>query len=505
MTSREDVEPAGLSKKNHEPVPPTSKWQYPIAHAIGICIANDTAILRTISPSHRRIPEHYSGILRPVSRPPIPSPVPPLRLTSTQWRALLAAWLGWAFDGLDGFLYIMVATPFVTQLVAAERGLTSQALRADPVLAHDADLKAALIQAVFLFGWAIGGAVFGRLGDRLGRSRTLTLTILTYACFTGLSFFAGRWWHLLIFRFVAALGIGGEWAAGSALVGETLHPRCRAWASATLQSGYMVGCICAALTTRWLSGVEPRYVFLVGIAPAFVTLWIRRAVPEPEEWRRTAALEKPPPVRAIFARDLLPTTILTILLTGIALTVVWAFWYFLPVVIRTMPEMQGRPAPEVQALVANVTIFSLLCNIPGNYFATYLARFAGYRAAFAILFAVGLACFLFGFARPLTMSTIYIVPGLTSFFILGVFGIFPLYIPALFPTLLRTLGAGVTYNIGRVISAVGTFATGALLIKAGGATQALWWIGLLYIPGILVALAAPRIPIHSPQPEPPER
>ncbi|MBI3721029.1 MAG: MFS transporter, partial [Fimbriimonas ginsengisoli] len=111
--------------------------------------------------------------------------------------------MGWAFDGLDGFLYSLVAVPFVKELLGgASAGM--------PEVAK----KAALIQAVFLFGWALGGAFFGRIGDKIGRTHTLTLTILTYALFTGLSFFSQAWWHLMIFRFVAALGIGGEWAAG---------------------------------------------------------------------------------------------------------------------------------------------------------------------------------------------------------------------------------------------------------------------------------------------------
>jgi MFS family permease len=149
------------------------------------------------------------------------------RITSQQWKGLIAAWLGWAFDGLDGYLYVLVAGPFVASLL--KKPLT------DP----DVAVKGAIIQGFFLIGWAIGGAVFGRIGDRLGPSRTLTLTILTYAIFTGMAFFATEWWHLLIYRFIAALGIGGEWAAGSALVSEMLHKKHRAWASAALQSGYM--------------------------------------------------------------------------------------------------------------------------------------------------------------------------------------------------------------------------------------------------------------------------
>lgn len=126
-------------------------------------------------------------------------------LSPQQWRSGLAAWLGWLFDGLDMHLYTLVAAPFVMQLLDAVSP-------AEP----EVRAKSSWIQAAFLLGWALGGGFFGRLGDLLGRGRALSLTILTYALFTGLSFLAQTWWQLLIFRFVAALGIGGEWAVGSA-------------------------------------------------------------------------------------------------------------------------------------------------------------------------------------------------------------------------------------------------------------------------------------------------
>lgn len=415
-------------------------------------------------------------------------------LTGKQWKALVAAWLGWAFDGLDGFLYIMVAGPFVTQLVAREHGLSVSG--AADTLGDEIRTKSAIIQALFLVGWALGGVIFGRLGDRIGRSRTLSYTVLTYACFTGLSFFATSWWHLLIFRFIAALGIGGEWAAGSALVSETLPGRCRSWASATLQSGYMVGCIAAALTSKSFAQaqMDPKWVFVVGVIPAFVTLWIRRAVPEPEAWAAQAKSQPPPPIMALFSRELWSVTVRIILLAGIALTTVWAFWFFLPGAIRGIGEVKTWDKARIETLVSNVTIASLACNIVGNYFATYLARFTTYRVAFTFLFAAGLACFAVGFRKPLTLETVYLVPCVVSFFILGVFGLFPLYIPGLFPTLLRTLGGGLTYNIGRLISAAGTMGTASLVTIAGGPEAALWWVGLLYIPGIVVAAMAPRSP-----------
>src|SRR5713226_5896692 len=194
-------------------------------------------------------------------------------LSAQQWKSGIAAWLGWLFDGLDMHLYILVAAPFVALLLGAES-------EKDPQVGY----YSSWIQAAFLIGWALGGGFFGRIADRLGRSRALMLTILTYALFTGMSFFAQTWWQLLIFRFLAALGIGGEWAVGAALLSETWPRRWRPWIAAVLQSGVNIGILLASCTTFLLAGQSPRVVFLVGVLPALFVFWIRREVPETEEW-----------------------------------------------------------------------------------------------------------------------------------------------------------------------------------------------------------------------------
>src|SRR5215472_11107166 len=155
-------------------------------------------------------------------------------ISATQWRSGVAAWLGWAFDGLDMHLYTLVAAPFVAELLGV--GSTT-----DPRVGR----YGSIIQGGFLLGWALGGGFFGRIGDRMGRARALALTVLTYAAFTGLSFFAQAWWHLLIFRFLAALGIGGEWAVGASLLSETWPRRWQHWIAAVLQSGVNVGILVA--------------------------------------------------------------------------------------------------------------------------------------------------------------------------------------------------------------------------------------------------------------------
>src|SRR5438309_10548177 len=195
-------------------------------------------------------------------------------LSPQQWRSGIAAWLGWLFDGLDMHLYVLVAAPFVALLLRVDS-------EKDPKVGY----YSSWIQASFLIGWALGGGFFGRIADRLGRSRALTMTILTYALFTGMSFFAQAWWQLLIFRFLAALGIGGEWAVGASLLSETWPRRWRPWMAAVLQTGVNLGVMLAALANFLLADFPPRTIFLVGVLPAFLVLWIRRAVPEPEEWQ----------------------------------------------------------------------------------------------------------------------------------------------------------------------------------------------------------------------------
>src|SRR5208337_4961958 len=221
-------------------------------------------------------------------------------LSPHQWKSAIAAWLGWLFDGLDIHLYVLVAAPFVAELIGVSDTRNENVGR-----------YSSWIQAAFLVGWAIGGGFFGRIGDRIGRSRTLSLTILTYALFTGLAFFAQTWWQLLVVRFLAALGIGGEWAVGASLLAETWPRRWRPWIAAVLQTGVNVGILVAGLANIILAAAPPRYLFLVGVFPALLVLWIRRAVPETAEWRsaKAAAHHREPGISDLFRGEVLGITL----------------------------------------------------------------------------------------------------------------------------------------------------------------------------------------------------
>ena len=316
---------------------------------------------------------------------PISAAAPPGAAAAATWRDLtpqqgkagLAAWLGWTFDGLDMHLYTLVAAPFVAQLLGA-------ASTTDPRVGR----YGSIIQGGFMLGWALGGGFFGRIGDRLGRARALSLTVLTYAAFTGLSFFAQTWWHLFIFRFLAALGIGGEWAIGASLLAETWPRKWRPWIAAVLQTGVNVGILGAGLANVILAGAPPRYLFLVGVLPALLVFWIRRAVPETEEWRsaKAQAQHHEPGVRDLFRGEVWPVTFWVVLVCGVSLTAHWAFMFWHQQHLRNLPEVLNW-TPEQKNKLASLGMYLVIASsILGNFFAAWLARLVGYRATIVSMF-----------------------------------------------------------------------------------------------------------------------
>jgi len=405
-------------------------------------------------------------------------------LSAAQWRTGIAAWLGWLFDGLDSHLYTLVAAPFVAQLLHV-------ASASDPAVKE----KSAWIQAAFLVGWALGGSFFGRVGDVLGRSRTLALTILTYALFTGLACFAGTWWQLLIFRFLAALGIGGEWAVGSALLAETWPRQWRFWISAVLQTGINIGVLLACLTVFLLSELpkpwsEVRYVFVIGILPALIVFWIRKSVGEPEEWHRArAAAEKPPHWTALFQGAVLRTTLLATIVCSLSLTAWWAFLFWNVQHLRSLPEIAGW-SDGAKSRLASAGFFLVIgVSIFGNYFAALLGKLFGFRRAIALMCVgffgtmVGAYCVPRGY-----VSLLFWIPWVGFFS--GVFGLFTMYLPPLFPVLLRTTGAGFCFNIGRIAAAAGTVVFG-LFATVNDYRIVLFWNAFLFLPAIIVVLLMP--------------
>jgi MFS family permease len=440
-------------------------------------------------------------------------------LSAQQWKSGIAAWLGWLFDGLDMHLYILVAAPFVAVLLGASS-------EKDPRVGY----YSSWIQAAFLIGWALGGGFFGRIADRLGRSRALTMTILTYALFTGMSFFAQTWWQLLIFRFLAALGIGGEWAVGASLLSETWPRRWRPWMAAVLQTGVNLGVMLAALSNYLLllADFPVRTVFLVGILPALLVFWIRRAVPEPEEWqgaklaasgqesgissrmdipvrqaeRRTGMSILPesrePGFLDLFRGSVRRTTVLTLTVCALTLTAHWAFLFWYLQHLRNHPDLVEWTDSAKGQLVSKVVWLVIGASIVGNFLAAALARWLKYRRAIAFLCLAYFAAMFATYYSSLGYRDLwygYAAIGLCQ----GLFALFTMYMPPLFPTLLRPTGAGFCYNFGRIVAGLGTvfFGLFAPVHSPGDYRLALLYAGFLFLPAAAVALILPEPPDES--------
>jgi MFS family permease len=403
-------------------------------------------------------------------------------LSPQQWKSGIAAWLGWMFDGLELHLYTLVALPFVAQLL-------DNLPTTDPSVGQ----HASLIQGSFLLGWALGGAFFGRIGDRLGRARALSLTVLTYAVFTGMSFFATEWWHLMIFRFLAALGVGGEWAVGASLLSETWPRKWRPWIAAVLQCGVNIGILFAVLANHLMARSEPKYLFLVGIIPALLVFWIRRAVPETEEWQvaKQQAHHHEPKLSALFQGDVWRVTLWTMIVCGISLTAHWAFMFWHVQHLRNLPEVLEMNS-EARNKLASLAMYLVIgSSIAGNFFSGWLAKRIGYRATIGATFFVYFAVMFGAYCTARDHHTLlWWFPAIG--FCQGVFGLFTMYLPPLFPTLLRTTGAGFCYNIGRAISAVGVVFFG-LFSKVGDHRLALFYAGFLFLPAAVISFLMPKV------------
>lgn len=401
-------------------------------------------------------------------------------LSSEQWKCGIAAWLGWLFDGLDLHLYTLVATTVVADLLNAQR--------TDP----NVSATSSWIQAAFLVGWALGGGFFGVVGDRIGRSRALMLTILTYALFTGLSYFAQTWWHLLVFRFLAALGIGGEWAVGASLLSETWPKNWRPWMAAVLQTGVNIGMMLAALTVSLMSHLPPQTVFLVGVLPALLVLWIRKAVPEPEEWHqaKASAGEKTFVFGDLFRGEVKRTTWLTLSVCALGLSGHWAFMFWCAQHLRNLPGLQELSEGERSEIVAQATTIILSASVAGNFLAAFIAKNIGYRRAISFLCFGYFATMVATYWQPLTYQQMR--PGLAMIGVCqGLFCLFTMYLPALFPTLLRTTGAGFCYNIGRIAAAFGTVFFG-LFTKVGDYRLAIFAAAFLFLPASVIGYMLPE-------------
>ncbi len=414
-------------------------------------------------------------------------------ITRYQWMVLLAAWLGWGFDVFDGMLFNYVAPNCIPTLLHLPVG--SPEARAQTL--H----WTGLLTSLLLIGWAAGGVLFGLVCDRIGRVRTLMLTMVLYAVGTAACAAATNLWMLAIFRLVASLGIGGEWAAGASMVAEVMPEKRRIEGGALLYTAAPFGLFLATFLNYQVAGVwfpnnteqSWRYVFLFGLLPAAVAFIFRMFMHEPERWQAIRKRSHAR-VREIFTPALRRNTVAGTFTAVIALVGWWSCSAFIPVIAtglaRTSAELRGLDQSATLHLIEHwkvtATVAFNLGGLLGTLLTIPLAKHLGRRPMFALYFGASAAAILatFGLDMPAEMRLyMFFAIGVPVF---GVFGAFPYYLPELFPTRLRATGAGFCYNIGRVLASVGPFIVGAAAAK-GTAMQTIFYIGFAPLIGLLFA------------------
>lgn len=419
-----------------------------------------------------------------------------LDMNGYQWTVIFAAWLGWGFDVFDGLLFNYVAPNCVPTLLGLEIGSAAG--------------KAATLQwtgiltSVLLIGWAVGGVLFGKVADRIGRTKTLLLTMLLYSIGTAACAFAPDIWVLLVCRVVSSLGIGGEWAAGAAMVAEVVPEKRRVEAGALLYTSAPMGLFLATFITFQVTGVyfnDPavswRYVFLFGLVPAAAAFLVRLFVKEPERWKKVAS-DSHAKLSELFTPAYLKLTISGFCMAVTALIMWWSCNAFIPVVAKGLASREalllGLDASGAEAMgqawVKTATNSFNLGGLIGTLLTIPIAKIFGRKTMFFIYYLAAAASIMCAFGldmSPHTRLYMYFPIGLTVF---GVFGSFTYYLPELFPTRLRGTGAGFTYNIGRLIAAAGPFIVGSIAAAGANALDSamyvLFFVGFVPVAGILL-------------------
>ncbi|MGN6543467.1 MAG: MFS transporter [Aureliella sp.] len=451
-------------------------------------------------------------------------------MESYHWFVFTMAALAWMFDCFDQQIFILFRDSALNQLQLPE----------------GADVKklGGIATSIFIAGWATGGLIFGSVGDRIGRAKTLTITVLLYSLFTGLSALSTSWLDFAIYRFITGLGVGGVFGLAVALIADTLPDQARPGALGMLQALSAVGNISAGLVSMWLGNLitsqaamsaETFHVtqknawsiaFLVGAIPAFLCVFIQMRLKEPEKWVRAREAGRSTGVKFGSYVELLGAgrwrkpALLGMMLCISGVIGLWGIGFFAPElvgdVINTSLRAKGVSDTEIASQATYYKGLNSIVQNVGAFFGmisfAYLAQWIGRRPAFVVAFigafiTTNMYFQMFKGVDQLWMS------GVMGYFQLALFAGFAIYLPELFPTRLRSTGTSFCYNVGRFLAATGPFTLGELQARLGAAAvanlpetdkvaraaarlgafrEATSWVSLVFILGILVVFFLPE-------------
>jgi MFS family permease len=417
----------------------------------------------------------------------------PVSIDRSARRALGASWLGWMFDGYETYALVLVMSVAVRQLLPPER-LPSLSLYMGGLL------------AVTLLGWAVGGVAAGVLTDYIGRKRMLMISILWYAVFAGLTALSPNYWSLLIFRFLTGLGLGAEWGPGSAIVAEVFPPSHRGRAGGALHAAVGVGYFLASgiwLLVNPLGASSWRYMFIIGILPAFLLLYVRRAVYDPALWvaannRRLEARKRLEmglvsqedrkltefTMTYVLSDPQLRRRVGLLLLMSLSSVVGW--WSVSTWIPRYAAELAANAGGRPQQWASMAGLMYNTGSIAGYLVLGWLVDMFGRKPIMwsYYLGALGLSfCF---FLLVHDMRALLLMAVATGFFTSGQFAWMTIYLPELFPTRVRGSAMCLIFDGSRSVAALGPLLAGWLISSFGSIGTAAAMMSLVYVVGLIV-------------------
>jgi MFS family permease len=416
-------------------------------------------------------------------------------LSRAQWNTLLASNLGWLFDGFETYALILTVGPALHQLL-------------DPGHYAQIPAYAGTIIAITLLGWGFGGLIGGVLADYIGRKRMMIIAVLAYSLMTGLSAFSFNWISFAILRFMVGLAVGSEWATGSSMMAELWPDNARGKGAGLMQCGLGIGFFVASFVWLFISPLGPdswRYMYLIGVVPALLTLWIRRSIPESHLWekadaKRRAALEQKRSGQVLdeseqkLARftlvDLFSDPAMrkqTIIVFLMSLTTTVGFWgisTWVPPFVAGIAAKDGLPAAAWASYAGMAyTVGSVL----GYASLGFLADAYGRKPVTIIYFVLALVLtpVLFFWTQDLKM--LLILACVNAFFSNGQYTWMPVWLPELYPTRMRATALAFAFNAPRFVAFLGPLLAGTMIVQFGGFGHAAMVLALIYIVGIAAA------------------
>jgi MFS family permease len=417
--------------------------------------------------------------LSPVSPPEAAVPRKAQRLLNFDWlrhatpperSSLIAGGLGWMLDAMDVMLYSLVIVYLIRDFAMDTR-------------------TAGFLTSLTLVASAIGGFLFGVIADRIGRVRALMASILIYALASAACGFSHTIPQLATFRFVLGLGMGGEWTTGAALIAETWRAEHRGKALGFMQSAYAIGeAIAALIVAAVLPHFGWRAVFFVGVLPAFLVIWIQRRVPEPELWKLRVVCKDKVPLRKLLEKGVLRNGILATSMNALSMFGYWGLLPWVPGYLSLSPAQGGRGL----SLLKTTSFFLVLCFgkwLGYALFGFFSDAFGRRKPYFLYLIIAAALVPIYGMSR--SAFWLLALGPLVAFFGTGYFSGYAAIASELFPGEIRAAAMGLSYNIGRGISAVAPFAVGALALRYGIGPAFFLQAGA-FLMAALLALALPE-------------